>query len=385
MSDFVALFTSVRKHSVNLCKPLETEDYVPQPVVYVSPAKWHLAHTTWFFEEFILKQFKSNYRVFNAKYSFLFNSYYNTVGDKLIRTDRGNLTRPSVAEIYNYRNYVDEKMCELLAYDEMPDQVGELLTLGLNHEQQHQELLLTDMKYILGHNPLFPVYKEGFSLVQTKNEDIGLLSIESGLYDIGFAGEGFCYDNELGRHKVFLEALEIQRELVTNDEFIDFINDDGYKRFDLWLDEGWQWVNQNNVNCPLYWHKIDDKWHNYTLSGLLPVEDEDILAHISYYEAQAYAQWRGMRLPTEFEWEVAADQLKWGQRWEWTSSAYAPYPNFKIAEGAIGEYNGKFMVNQMVLRGASASTSVGHSRKTYRNFFHPQYQWQLTGIRLAKS
>ena len=385
MPDFVALFTSVRKHSVYLCEPLETEDYVPQPVVYVSPAKWHLAHTTWFFEEFILKQFKSNYRVFNAKYSFLFNSYYNTVGDKLIRTDRGNLTRPSVAEIYNYRNYVDEKMCELLAYDEMPDQVGELLTLGLNHEQQHQELLLTDMKYILGHNPLFPVYKEGFSLVQTKNEDIGLLSIESGLYDIGFAGEGFCYDNELGRHKVFLEALEIQRELVTNDEFIDFINDDGYKRFDLWLDEGWQWVNQNNVNCPLYWHKIDDKWHNYTLSGLLPVEDEDILAHISYYEAQAYAQWRGMRLPTEFEWEVAADQLKWGQRWEWTSSAYAPYPNFKIAEGAIGEYNGKFMVNQMVLRGASASTSVGHSRKTYRNFFHPQYQWQLTGIRLAKS
>ena len=385
MSTLIANFSQVRQYTEYLCEPLETEDYVPQPVEYVSPAKWHLAHTTWFFEEFILKPHKQNYKVFNPQYSFLFNSYYNAVGDRVIRADRGNLTRPSVQETYNYRNYVDEQVFAFLEQTDISAEILDLFIIGLNHEQQHQELLLTDLKYILGHNPLFPVYKEGFSLVQTKNEDQGLVTIESGLYDIGFAEDGFCYDNELGRHKVFLHSYQLDKALITNGEFIEFIDDKGYERFDLWLDEGWQWVNQNNIDSPLYWHNIDGTWQNYTLSGLLPVKGEEILAHISYYEANAFASWRGRRLPTEFEWEVAADQITWGERWEWTNSAYAPYPGFKVPEGAIGEYNGKFMVNQMVIRGGSRATSPGHSRKTYRNFFHPQHQWQLAGIRLANS
>jgi ergothioneine biosynthesis protein EgtB len=385
MSNLIATFSQVRQYSVALCAPLETEDFVPQPVVYVSPAKWHLAHTSWFFEEFILKAYMQGYQEFNPKFNYLFNSYYNAVGDRTIRADRGNLTRPTVSQIYDYRDHIDQSIFELLGHGDIDAKVTNLLILGLNHEQQHQELLLTDLKFILGHNPLFPVYKDGFSLVQMSNEDSGQVTVEGGLHEIGFAGDGFCYDNELTRHKVFLDSFLIDRTLVTNREFSEFIADNGYNRSELWLDEGWQWLREEGINSPLYWHKMDEKWFNYTLSGLKPIEDDHILAHISFYEADAYARWCDRRLPTEFEWEAAAGQLNWGERWEWTASPYTPYPGFKLAKGAIGEYNGKFMVNQMVLRGSSAATSPDHSRPTYRNFFHPHYQWQLAGIRLANS
>lgn len=375
-------YRNVRKYSDEQCAPLELEDYVPQPVMFVSPPKWHLAHTTWFFEEFILKHYYPSYRLFDNDFAFLFNSYYNAVGDRIMRADRGNITRPPVSKIYAYREYVDRHIEELLERDS--GEFEELLTLGMNHEQQHQELFYTDFKYILGHNPLFPVYKQDKDLTVGRNEAQGFLRMKEGIYDIGFAGDGFCYDNELARHKVFLHEFEISKQMVTNAEFLDFMRDRGYERFELWLDEGWSWVNENNIRSPKYWHKIEGSWYHYTLAGLKPVDPDELLCHISYYEAAAFAEWAGMRLPTEFEWEAASDFLNWGSRWEWTSSAYMPYPGFAKPDGAVGEYNGKFMVNQMVLRGASHATSPGHSRNTYRNFFHPHFQWQFTGIRLAK-
>ena len=375
-------YNDVRQYSVNQCKPLFIEDYVPQPVVYISPPKWHLAHTSWFFEEFILKQFHKDYKVFDNDFGYLFNSYYNNVGNRALRADRGNLTRPSVERIYEYRKYVDYHMNQIL--EEGNNEVLELVELGLNHEQQHQELLLTDLKYILGHNPIFPVYQDGYNLTNHQNSDHGFLVIQEGKYQIGYEDDSFYYDNEKAPHTVFLHEYEISKALVTNKEWIEFIEDDGYSRFDLWLDEGWAWVNEHNLSSPKYWHKINNVWHQYTLSGLMPVKPENIICHISYYEAAAFAEWKNMRLPTEFEWEVASESLKWGSRWEWTNSAYLPYPGFDKPAGAVGEYNGKFMINQMVLRGASSATSPNHSRKTYRNFFHPHYQWQYTGLRLAK-
>lgn len=382
--DISAQFDTIRQRSVDLCAPLRVEDYIPQPVDFVSPPKWHLAHTTWFFEEFVLATFVPNYQRFHPDFSYLFNSYYNHVGSRVVRTDRGNITRPGVEEVYEYRRYVNEAMRQLLGLFSISRAIEEVVMLGLQHEQQHQELLITDLKYILGHNPIFPVYKEGFSLTEVTNQSEGMASISAGIYEIGFEGEGFHYDNELGRHKVYLDSFDISKALVTNGEYQDFINDGGYQRFDLWLDEGWQWVNSQQTKAPLYWHKIDGQWHNYTLGGLQKVNSDSILCHINFYEAAAFAEWKGMRLPTEFEWEAAAAQLGWGQRWEWTHSAYLPYPRFSKAPGAIGEYNGKFMINQMVLRGGSTATSPNHSRPTYRNFFHPHLQWQCTGIRLVR-
>lgn len=376
-------YKTVRNRTEELCRPLKTEDYIPQPVVFASPAKWHIAHTTWFFEEMILKNHMSDYKEFHPDFCFLFNSYYNTVGERTFRADRGNITRPGVEEVYQYRAYVNEHMQQLLS-GEVNDTVRELVLLGLNHEQQHQELLVTDLKYTLGHNPTFPVYKEDFNLLATHNTEEGFVSISEGVYDIGFEGDGFSYDNEHNKHKVYLHDFEISKALVTNGEYMEFMNDGGYDKFILWLDEGWAWRNEENITAPLYWHKINGAWHYYTLAGLQEVDPDAILGHISYYEATAFAAWKGMRLPTEFEWEVASKQLVWGKRWEWTNSAYLPYPGFSITEGAVGEYNGKFMVNQMVLRGASPATAEGHSRHTYRNFFHPHFQWQYSGIRLAK-
>jgi len=259
-----------------------------------------------------------------------------------------------------------------------------LTILGINHEQQHQELLMTDLKYSLGHNPIFPVYHKDSNLVNDTNSKKGFVSVDDGIYSIGHKGDGYHFDNELGQHKVFLHAFEIANELVTNGEFMEFMEAGAYSNFQYWLDEGWTWVNSNDISAPLYWHKIQGTWYYYTLAGLKPVNKNAILSHISFYEANAFAAWKGMRLATEFEWEIASDQLNWGKRWEWTNSAYLPYPNFKIDKGAVGEYNGKFMVNQMVLKGASVVTYPDHSRSTYRNFFHPQMQWQFSGIRLAK-
>lgn len=376
-------YLSIRKHSEQLCEPLQTEDYVVQPVVDVSPPKWHLGHTTWFFETFILQAFSKNYQVFNEAYNFVFNSYYETIGNRVIRTDRGNLSRPSVNEVYQYRHYVDEAMVSLLS-KEVNEELHELVILGFNHEQQHQELLLTDIKYILGNNPLFPVYQPNKTESFFHKEGNDMIAIDEGIYEIGFTGQGFCFDNELAAHQVYLNAFSISTALVTNADFIAFITDGGYQDFSFWHAEGWDWVNTNAIKAPLYWYNIDGKWFNYTLQGLKEIDLNAPVTHISYYEAYAFACYKGLRLPTEFEWEVAAKQLNWGERWEWTESAYLPYPGFSKAPGALGEYNGKFMVNQKVLRGASIATPEAHSRITYRNFFHPQLRWQYTGIRLAK-
>lgn len=383
MEKLITDFLKTRLHTADLCAPLQLEDYIPQPTDFVSPPKWHLAHSTWFFEEMILKKFDPNYLIFNPDFSFLFNSYYQTIGKRAVRNQRGTITRPTVEEVYEYRKYVDEKMEHLLQVNESQE-LRSLVILGINHEQQHQELLITDLKHTFSYNPIHPVYKKDFDLINQKNEESGWLPMEKGLYFIGFEGEDFCFDNEKERHQVYLNQFKISKSLVTNGEFIEFIENGGYQNFKFWLDEGWSWIEENNIESPLYWEKINGVWHQYTLAGLKPVENDKILAHVSFYEAQAFATWKGCRLPTEFEWEAASDKIKWGKRWEWTYSAYLPYPKFQIADGAVGEYNGKFMISQMVLRGSSTATPKGHERPTYRNFFHPKHRWQLTGIRLAK-
>ncbi|WP_042722645.1 ergothioneine biosynthesis protein EgtB [Flavobacterium sp. B17] len=380
----VKRFKEIRMHSEEICKPLEIEDYVVQPIVDVSPPKWHLGHTTWFFETFILVPNDPSYEVFDPQYNFVFNSYYETIGARVIRTDRGNLSRPSVSDVYRYRKYVDEKMADFLNRNHVDNSIETLLELGLNHEQQHQELLITDIKYILGHNPLFPAYKNKIEQENKIPTEKKMLKFSEGIYEVGFEGSGFCFDNELTRHKVYLNDFEISDSLVTNADYLEFMEAGGYEDFRHWHADGWNWVKENNVKSPLYWHKIDDQWMHYTLNGLKEIDPKEELCHISFYEASAYASWKGMRLPTEQEWEVASPNFKWGKRWEWTNSAYLPYPGFKKEPGAVGEYNGKFMINQMVLRGASVATPQGHSRNTYRNFFQPDLKWQFTGIRLAK-
>ena len=376
-------FSKVRNQTHELCKPLLIEDYVPQGALYVSPAKWHIAHTTWFFETFLLKNYLDNYVVYHPAFSFLFNSYYNSVGSRTARVDRGLMTRPSVEEVYKYRSYVDEAMNRLLSSKRNDDMLP-LLEIGINHEQQHQELLMTDIKFNLGLNPLHPIYKEGFSLVNDHNTEGGFTQIPAGNYEVGFNGEGFSFDNEHGRHKVYLHEAAISKSMVTNGDYLEFMEDNGYLRHDLWLDEGWIWVTEHSIKHPLYWKKVEGEWFQFTLGGLVSLDMNAQLSHVSHYEAAAFAEWKGMRLPTEFEWEVASSEFKWGSRWEHTSSAYLRYPGYKKPKGAVGQYNGKFMMNQMVLRGASNATREGHSRSTYRNFFHPNMQWQFAGIRLAK-
>ncbi|MCY0976761.1 ergothioneine biosynthesis protein EgtB [Chryseobacterium wangxinyae] len=382
--NLVKKYTEIRQHSVDICEPLEIEDYVVQPIIDVSPPKWHLGHTTWFFETFILIPNIPDYEVFDAQYNFVFNSYYETVGARVIRTDRGNLSRPSVSDVYQYRKYVDEKMQEFFQSNLMNDSIQSLMELGLNHEQQHQELLMTDIKYILGHNPLFPVYRKENTEQNKVKVQSEMISFPEGVYEIGFEGKGFCFDNELGRHKVYLNDFEISSQLVTNGEYLEFMKADGYSDFRHWHAEGWDWVKQNQTKSPLYWHFIDGKWMHYSLNGLREINPDEPLCHINFFEASAFASWKEMRLPTEAEWEVSSNHFDWGKRWEWTNSAYLPYPGFKKEAGAVGEYNGKFMVNQTVLRGASEATPKGHSRNTYRNFFPTNLQWQFTGIRLAK-
>lgn len=383
--NLIEQYVNIRQRSVDICAPLQTEDYVVQPVVDVSPPKWHLGHTTWFFETFLLEPFFSNYQVYNPDYNYVFNSYYETIGNRVIRTDRGNLSRPAVTEIYAYRAYVDEAMKTFLESPLTADMKA-LIVLGFNHEQQHQELLLTDIKYILGNNPLFPAYiKVAKSSIVRESNHGEVIHIPAGLYEIGYTGDGFCFDNELGRHQVYLNEFSIDKALVSNAEYLEFIREGGYENFNFWHAEGWDWVKQQQVKAPMYWHEIDGKWFNYTFEGLQALNLQEAVTHISYYEAYAYATWKGTRLPTEFEWEVAAKSFNWGTRWEWTESAYLPYPGFSKAPGAIGEYNGKFMVNQKVLRGASVATSDNHSRISYRNFFHPHLRWQFTGIRMISS
>jgi len=385
LDDLKGFYSEVRAKTVELCQPLEIEDYIPQPVIDVSPPKWNIAHTTWFFEEMILKKHAADYAEFDPHFGFLFNSYYNSIGERTKRDNRGDLSRPTVKKVFEYREYVDAKMSALLETD-LSEELKELIILGLNHEQQHQELFITDLKFTLSCNPLYPVYKQDFALTEIGEiESNKFIEINEGIYEIGFSGEGFHFDNELGRHKVFLHDFEIQENLITNAEFLEFIEDGGYENHLLWHSEGFDWVNENRVNSPLYWNKTDDEWNHFTLSGLRKLNPKNPVCHVSFFEAAAFAEWKNLRLPTEFEWEIASTKFDWGVRWEWTNSAYLPYPNLTKPAGAVGEYNGKFMINQMVLRGASVATPKGHSRKTYRNFFHPPLRWQFTGIRLAKS
>lgn len=412
-STLVEDYFAVRNLSVKLCQPLQTEDYVAQPVIDVSPPKWHLGHTTWFFETFILKAYQSDYKEFHPRYNYVFNSYYESVGERVLRIKRGDMTRPTVAEVYAYREYVDQAMKAFLeSQTDLSERFLQVLELGLNHEQQHQELFLTDLKYTFGQNPLHPVYHDGKSTYQ-KASDLSekFLKVEAGLYEVGFEGKDFHFDNEEGRHQVYLHAFQFQDRLITNGEYLEFIQSGAYQQFQHWHAEGWDWVKNNQIFAPRYWQEIEGEWYHFSLRGLEKINWEEPVTHISFYEASAYANWRGKRLLTEFEWEVACQQYNpkppelanfvddehfhpiarqgdnlqlWGDVWEWTNSAYLPYPYFKAEEGAIGEYNGKFMVNQMVLRGGSCATSLNHIRMTYRNFFHPYLRWQFTGIRLAE-
>lgn len=375
-------FKEIRLRMEEICAPLETEDYVVQPLVDVSPPKWHLAHTTWFFEQFVLVKFDKNYQEFHPDFAFLFNSYYNNMGKRTLRQDRGFMTRPTVAKVYEYRKYVTDATTRLLS-NNPTDEMLRLVEIGINHEQQHQELLAYDIKYILGTQPTFPSIGEHFKLQEeTQNQD--WISFSEGVYKIGHKGNDFCFDNELPKHKVYVEDFEISNKLVNNAQYLEFIEDGGYQNFNLWHDEGWHFIQNNHIKHPLYWHFIDGEWHTYTLHGLEKLNLNLPVSHISMYEAFAFAAWKGMRLPTEFEWEIAVHKLNWGQLWEWTNSAYLPYPGFATEEGALGEYNGKFMINQMVLRGASLVTPKGHERATYRNFFNPSSRWIFSGIRLVK-
>jgi ergothioneine biosynthesis protein EgtB len=373
----------VRARTVLLCQPLETEDYVPQPIVDVSPPKWHLGHTTWFFEQFLLVPHDPTYQVFHPDFSYLFNSYYNNAGDRVLRPNRGLMSRPPVRDVLAYRAHVDQALIQFLDRTQRESQIEELIVLGINHEQQHQELLMYDIKYILGHQPTFPLYNDAFSFSKIDREE-KFIRIQGGAYSIGADGSEFCFDNECSRHQVLLSPFEISANLVSNGEYLEFIEAGGYEDFNLWHSEGWDYIQSQNIQAPLYWYNQDGQWFNYTLSGYCQIDLNLPVQHISFYEAFAYASWKGMRLPTEFEWEVAAEQLDWGQLWEWTYSAYHPYPGFQKAPGALGEYNGKFMISQIVLRGASLVTPSGHSRKTYRNFFHPSSRWLFSGLRLVR-
>ncbi len=410
-------YENVRSWSLKICEPLHAEDYVVQPSMDVSPPKWHLGHTTWFFENFILVDHLEGYEAFDNRLNYFFNSYYESQGPRILRSNRGNMTRPALETVLEYRTYVDQHMSQWLAqYEEtdLPTDLENLLVIGLQHEQQHQELLVTDIKYILGNNPLFPTYnaQEGTKAEVTSKSSAGFLSVSEGIYEVGYDGDDFCWDNEHSAHKVYLHAYDIQNRLVTNGEYLAFIEAGGYEQFEHWLSEGWEWAKALTFKAPLYWFKEGADWFHYTMQGLEKIDPSLPVTHISYFEADAYARWKGLRLPTEFEWEVACKQLYHeippagnfleeghfhpiakqderdyqflGNVWEWTGSAYLPYPNYPRLKGALGEYNGKFMVNQMVLRGGSCATPRSHIRPTYRNFFQTDKRWQFTGIRLAR-
>lgn len=410
-SELRQLFMDVRAQTEKICEPLQPEDFVVQPVIDVSPPKWHLAHTTWFFENFILKDNVPDYKLFDDDYHFLFNSYYESEGERWIRAERGSLSRPWVNEIMAYRKYVNEHMQDFLSGIKLSNELLNVLEIGIYHEQQHQELMLYDIKHILGINPLFPVYRNHYSENNQPNLASNYLKVDAGKYEIGFKGEAFHFDNEKGKHRVFLEAFEIQDRLVTVGEYLEFVEAGGYEDFRFWLMEGFEWVKEKEVKAPFYWFKEKEEWFYFTLAGKAKLNLHEPVTHINYYEADAFAKWKGMRLPTEFEWEVACNLFEpeipeeanfldkghlktmprvgdhkqfHGDAWEWTSSAYLPYPFYQAPDGAIGEYNGKFMVNQMVLRGGSFGTMQNHIRSTYRNFFHPNLRWQFTGFRLAR-
>ena len=408
-------YEKVRDVTEWICTPLEVEDCVVQTGVECSPVKWQLGHTTWFFQTFILAQFEASHREFNPKYGYLFNSYYNSIGDRTPRDIRGLMSRPTLADVWNYRRHVDNAIEKFIlkSDEDVFQQAMPLIILGLNHEQQHQELMITDVKTVLAMNPLRPVYRTR-EITSSKIPPLNWISFDEGLIEIGAHGTEFYFDNEGPRHRQYVEQFELADRLITNGECKDFINDGGYENPSLWLSDGWAKCREENWQAPKYWEESDGNWWAMTLQGFRPIEDSEPVTHISHYEADAFATWSGARLPTEFEWEFAAKDITiegnfldngnfhptslvpsvtsipatlkqmFGDVWQWTRSAYLPYPGYKAAEGTLGEYNGKFMSGQMVLRGGSCATQQDHIRATYRNFFPADARWQFSGIRLAK-
>ncbi|HEY9449924.1 MAG TPA: ergothioneine biosynthesis protein EgtB, partial [Gemmatimonadaceae bacterium] len=415
-------YRAVRAWTHSICEPLATEDYVVSSMSDVSPTKWHLAHTSWFFETFVLGPHLPGYHQLDPRYAYLFNSYYVQAGERHCRAQRGLVTRPTVEEVFEYRAHVDAHMLALIGDIEAEPsarrggmsapELRDLIVLGLNHEQQHQELMLTDIKHVFWMNPLRPTYapRNGQELVESAVGRTGWATVPEGIHNIGYQGGGFAYDNEGPSHRVFLEASRLATQLVTNAEYRAFMEDGGYRRPELWLSAGWDAVRSEGWEAPFYWERDDGNWTVFTLHGTEPVRDAEPVCHVSFFEADAYARWAGARLPTEFEWEVAAanapidgtfaesrrfhpapvaaggDGLRqlYGDVWQWTGSPYTPYPRYRPAAGAIGEYNGKWMCDQWVLRGASVATPRTHPRPTYRNFFHAPTRWQFTGMRLAE-
>ena len=411
-------YRRTRLFSEHLCEPLAVEDYLLQTVVEASPPRWHLAHVSWFFETFLLRPFLPGYRAFHPRFEYLFNSYYEQTGTGFWpRAERGLLSRPTVAEVYDYRRHVDSGMEALIARTDHPDRptIVERLAIGLNHEQQHQELLVTDIKRNFAHNPLRPAYRADLPAEPVRDPDsVRYIDFEGGLREIGAAADDFAWDNERPRHRVYLRPFALADRLVSNGELREFVADGGYTNPAFWLSDGWAWVRSTAIRAPLYWEPLDGpagtEWQVMTLAGMRPLNPAEPASHLSYYEAEAFATWAGKRLPTEAEWEHAAAQVPtrgnflddgwlqprpapaadgslrqlFGDCWEWTASAYLPYPGYRPPAGALGEYNGKFMCNQMVLRGGSCATIRDHCRATYRNFFYPHERWQFLGFRLAE-
>ncbi|TVR76509.1 MAG: ergothioneine biosynthesis protein EgtB [Sphaerobacteraceae bacterium] len=406
-------YRRVRSFSEKLCETLVPEDYVIQTMPDVSPTKWHLAHMSWFFETFILKEFRPDYETYHPDFAYLFNSYYVAAGERHCRPKRGLVSRPTVEDTFKYRAYVDKHMIELLesADTEMRAGIAPLLEIGLNHEQQHQELIQMDIKHVLTENPLRPVYRDRKDPGVSGTALLTWKAFDEGVYWFGHDGDGFSFDNEGPQHRQFIESFELASRLVTCGEFLEFMHDGGYERPDLWLSEGWAKVENEGWESPFYWENHDGQWMLMTLAGMRPVEENEPVCHVNYFEADAFARWAGARLPTEFEWELAARDVEikgnfvedgyhhpvpaphdsggeltqmFGDVWEWTRSSYAPYPGYYPIEGALGEYNGKFMSNQYVLRGGSCATPGDHIRPTYRNFFPSDACWQFSGIRLAR-
>ena len=404
-------YHQIRKFSDKIVEPLSPEDCMIQSMDDVSPTRWHIAHTTWFFETFVLKT-HGEYQEYNPQFNYLLNSYYNTIGKQFPRPQRGFISRPGLEEIKSYRAYVDEHMMQFLDSGNHDGEALKIIEVGLNHEQQHQELMLTDIKHVLSCNPTMPEYVDDpFDLVGSPDQE--WIDLEEGIYKVGYEGDDFCFDNEGPSHQVFLNDCSISKQLVTCGEYLKFIEDRGYQRPELWLSLGWSAVNEQGWDAPLYWVRRDDGWFQFTLAGLQPINPDWPVCHVSYFEADAYARWSGYRLPTEFEWEAASQQLQTtcfenepfadvlsksqrvihptrspegllGGLWQWTSSSYGAYPGYRPPAGAIGEYNGKFMCNQYVLRGGSVATSSDHIRSSYRNFFPAHSRWQFFGIRLSK-